>query len=487
MEDRSSEEHDASDDSDSRDDSRDESGDASSEDDDAGSSDDDDHQSSEDARRVMQQKCTGGVETHSLGTTIDWSIPFPSIQSIQNTYDTEGKIVSDVFTLQNGERVRIVVMPRSGPKNKHVGVFVALEETPVDAIHSGSVLRTWKKKAKPFVMSALHIHIISSTFRGRARFQAAGRIWVYNMGRNYGFHGSKMLCTHEAIEADPERFIDDGKMKLRVFVLTPIQDVGARGAGVSNGVRGQGTLAARGDARGQALASLGERMYASLVSDARQGDMEFVMASTTTQRAEVPSESTLVLRAHSSVMATVSPVLAGVAAQITARGQNNSGGRIRITCPQGISEQAIHKFIKYLYVGGNLIDEIRRFSSLATQIFTLGDAFDIPPLIQMCEAAIKTTVNESNCCSMAVQAHKTGCKRMQELAIQFICENDAKVMSVRENMEIMREYPALALMMMDFKYQKKRKRDDDEDNGDDVSDEDESDGVGADDDELAGF
>ena len=390
-----------------------------------------------------------GSSSALVGSKFEWSFPL-DISTIDTFYSPNAKIVSNLFTLPDGKRARLVVAPRAGPKLRHLAAFLALEAVPVDSLRNRNAIRDVKKNiASEANMLAMHLHIVNAGDAKKARGEVAGRTWS-NLKTVAGVHGSERLVTHQQLLREPERYAPAGSMTLRATVLMNKTDADA----VLDGA------AAGGSAK--SYESFCARMYARLRVGADGGDMMFAPGS------GCPSGT---VGAHKLVIGASCPVLTDVFREADQRGAT---AKMRITCPTGVTMAAVQMFVKFAYLGGELDAAVVKSADLMQQLFTMADVFRFEALCDACVPYVKPAMTVDTCCDMAINARKSGCKRMEDLALRFLCDHTDAIMTQPGAMDKFNDVPEMALEVLKHiaaqKTDKKRPRavafGDDEDGGD---------------------
>ena len=406
-----------------------------------------------------------GTSSTLVGSKFEWSFPM-DIASIDSFYSTDAKIVSNMFTLPDGKRARLVVAPRAGPKLKHLAAFLALEAVPVDSLRNRNALRRVKKNiASEANMLAMHLHIVNEGDAKRARGELSGRTWS-NLKTVAGVHGSERLVTHHQLIREPERYAPGGSMTLRAMVLMNKTDADAVLEGAASG------------GAAKTYESFCARMYARLRVGADGGDMVFVPG------AGCPSGA---VGAHKLVIGDSSSFFADVFREAEQRGAT---AKMRITCPTGVTVAAIQMFVKFAYLGGELDAAVVKNADLMQQLFTMADVFRFDALCDACMPYVKPSMTVETCCDKAINARKSGCKRMEEMALRFLCDHADVIMTQPGAMDKFNDVPEMALEVLKHiaaqKTDKKRPRavafDEDEDD-EDVGGSDGEDEGGEEDDE----
>ena len=329
-----------------------------------------------------------------------------------------------MFSLPDNNRARLVVFPRAGPRQQHLAVFLALEAVPVDSIRNRDALRKVKKNiASESIMVSLHMHVINESDQRRARGEVAGRTWG-NLKTVSGICGSERLVTHQQMRREPNRFAPKGVMTLRVTVL---MNKGYAEAARPGGAPGAAT---------KKYESFSARAHASLRFSADGGDMVFLPG------AGCPSGA---VGAHKLVIGASSAFFADVFREAE---QNGATAKMRIACPTGVTETAIKQFVKFAYLGGEIDTAVVNNGDLMQQLFTMADVFRFDALCDACVPYAKAAVTEATCCDMAISARKSGCKRMEDIALRFLCDHSDAVMGNPGALDKFNDVPEMALEVM---------------------------------------
>jgi hypothetical protein len=358
-----------------------------------------------------------------VGSKFEWSFPL-DVATIDTFFNANARIVSNLFSLPDGNRARVVVFPRAGPKLKHVAAFLALEAVPVESLRNRNALREVRKNlASEAKLLVLHMHVVNANDVKTARGEVAGRTWS-NLKTVAGVHGSERLVTHQQLLRAPERHAPEGVMTLRVTVLMNKSDADEARDGVA------------AHCAVKTYESFGARMHARLRVGSDGGDMVFETGA---------GGSSGEVCAHKLVIAAASPVLADVFSAAEERGATS---RMRITCPPGVTQPAIQTFVKFAYLGGDIDVDVVKNEELMKQVFTLADVFRADALCDACEPYVKRAVTVDTCCDMAIKARKAGCKRMEDMALRFLCEHADAIMSQPGAMDKFNDVPEMALEVL---------------------------------------
>jgi hypothetical protein len=358
-----------------------------------------------------------GKTTHTAGLKFEFS--FPIDVSAQST----DRIISSNLVLPNSHRAHVVVHPRgSTAKNADLGVFLELEGTG----------KKQKKDAANLFLD-LQIHVINAADRKAARGEIAGRNWnnphpihgpAANLADSRLRFGSARLVSRDALLRDPARYAPDGIMTIRVALTM--------NKSVADALTGAG---------GAKFDNFGERMYARLCGAYENVCYDVTFAPFGAAR------QTEVIGAHKLVIAAVSPVLAGVFRTAELRGIATTTA-MQVTCPQGVAEQAIRMFVKFAYLGGVIDESFHRTPSIMMQLFKMADVFAFDALCAACEPTIVRTLAVDTCSDVAIDARKSGCKRIEAMALRFLCDHANAVLALPGAMDKFASDPELALLVL---------------------------------------